>query len=334
VKRALITIAALCAAPAAARAFPTGLQFDSDPMNAGMMGDGAGGIPFTGAPRWAGHTCDVCHTDAPRKIGLRIESDHPEVFTDGWKPMQTYHLRVVMTGEWAGAQYKKNDPCGALADPYVPCDENGFALEMDDALGRPVGKFAAFANGACVTSGAPPPDADARVLKDGTAVTHTGAHMGQTSWDLCWTAPESGVRTIIAYVTAVDGNGGDGTASFPNDTTGDDVAAGAVPLPEAGAPAPDPNTGGCAAGGDGSLALALVFAALVLSRRRARALALALYLAGGCVHVSPHQRETLAERKMKFGPDPTEDELDLHMQEAREGSSGGYGSAGGGCGCN
>ena len=45
-------------------------------------------------------------------------------------------------------------------------------------------------------------------------------------------------------------------------------------------------------------------------------------------------RETLAKRNMKFAPDPAEDELDLHMQEAREGSSGGYGSSGGGCGCN
>jgi len=50
--------------------------------------------------------------------------------------------------------------------------------------------------------------------------------------------------------------------------------------------------------------------------------------------VRPRQRETLAHRNMTFGPDPAEDELDLHMQESREGSSGGYGSSGGGCGCN
>jgi hypothetical protein len=35
-----------------------------------------------------------------------------------------------------------------------------------------------------------------------------------------------------------------------------------------------------------------------------------------------------------FAPDSAEDELDLHMQQSREGSAGGYGSAGGGCGCN
>ena len=331
-KRALL-IAAIVAAPSVARAFPTGLQFDNDPMNTGMEGDGAGGIPFTGAPRWAGHTCEVCHTNPARTIGLRLEADHPEIFTTGWKPKTTYHLRVIMAGEHAGAAYKKNgDMCGAKFDPYVPCDENGFAIEMDDPQGAPAGKLGAFANGACVTTGTPPPDADTRVMKDGTAATHTGAHMGQVTWDLCWTSPDAGTRTITAYVTAVDGNGGDGTIDFPNDTAGDDVAAGAVPLPEAGAPAPDPQTGGCSAtdAGGGLLVIAIL---LALRARRALALALAL-LSASCVHVRPHQRETLAERKMKVSPDPSEDELDLHMQESREGSSGGYGSAGGGCGCN
>jgi len=61
---------------------------------------------------------------------------------------------------------------------------------------------------------------------------------------------------------------------------------------------------------------------------------LGLVAGAGCVHVRPTERETLARRNMKFGPDPIEDELDLHTQEAREGSQGGYGSSGGGCGCN
>jgi hypothetical protein len=56
--------------------------------------------------------------------------------------------------------------------------------------------------------------------------------------------------------------------------------------------------------------------------------------ASACAHVKPQQREYLSERKMTFGSDAAEDELDLHMQESREGSAGGYGSAGGGCGCN
>ena len=62
--------------------------------------------------------------------------------------------------------------------------------------------------------------------------------------------------------------------------------------------------------------------------------ALLIISLASCGNVRPRQRETLAKRNMKFAPDPTEDELDLHMQESREGSSGGYGSSGGGCGCN
>jgi hypothetical protein len=64
------------------------------------------------------------------------------------------------------------------------------------------------------------------------------------------------------------------------------------------------------------------------------ALIFLLALAGGCVRVKPYERELLAKPTMTFQPDPHEDVLDNHMLEAREGASGGYGSAGGGCGCN
>jgi hypothetical protein len=336
VRRALLVLT-IVSASRVANAFPTGLQFDNDPLNLNMRGDGAGGLPFTGAPRLAGHTCTVCHTDAPGLIGLRLESDHPEMFTDGWKSGQTYHLRVILTGEWAGVQYKKNaGMCGdTTATPFLPCDDNGFSIELDDPQGLPTGKLAPLVNGAC--SGAKPTGAeDAYILTDGSAALASGAQSGQTAWDLCWTAPGAGASTITAYITAVDGNGGDGTANFPNDPVGDDVAAGAVAFPESGAPVLSTQTGGCdAGGGDAGLALAVAILLLVNRRRALAALALAASLMGmGCVHVRPHQRETLAERKMKFSPDPAEDELDLHMQESREGSAGGYGSAGGGCGCN
>jgi hypothetical protein len=56
--------------------------------------------------------------------------------------------------------------------------------------------------------------------------------------------------------------------------------------------------------------------------------------AAACVPVKPYQREALSKTIMIFQPDPHEDVLDLHMLEAREGAIGGYGSAGGGCGCN
>ena len=340
-KRALL-ILAIVLAPRVARAFPAGLQFDQDPLNLNMRGDGAGGIPFTGSPRLAGHTCAVCHTDAPGLIGLRLESDHPEIFTDGWKPGQVYHLRVILTGEWAGVEYKKNaGMCGdTTATPFLPCDDNGFAIEMDDPQGEVVGALAQFVNGACASPTAKPNGgADAYILTNGTAAVESGAQQNQTAWDLCWTAPGAGASTITAYITAVDGNGGDGTANFPNDPTGDDVASGSVAFAEMGAPILSTQTGGCdagdASGGDAGLVVAIAIALVVARRRRLAAVVAALALAqAGCVHVRPHQRETLAERTMKFSPDPAEDELDLHMQESREGSAGGYGSAGGGCGCN
>ncbi len=312
-----------------ARAFPTGIQFDADPLTM----DGAGGIAFNGAPRWTGHDCSVCHTDPPHLIGLELDSDHPEVFTTGWKPAQQYHMRVTMQNEHAAAQYAAlGDNCGANGDQptFTPCDDNGFSLEMDDANGNPTGKFVPVVSGACANSGTIPNDVDIRVLTDGSAVTHTGAHAGMTTWDLCWTAPSAGAGVITAYLAAVDGNGGDGTANFPQDTLGDDVAVGQVPMLEAGVAPPPAQTGGCAATGElGGGAIILVIAALARRRR-----GLLVLLVAGCVHVRASQREVLAHRNMKFGPDPTEDELDLHMQEAREGASGGYGSSGGGCGCN
>ena len=360
-------LAAAVVAPSVARAFPTGSQFDDDPiygadyLPAGACDgtstdpascEGGGGVAFDGAPRFAGHTCAVCHVDAPGQVGLRLEADPPEIFTDGYQPNKTYKLRVVLQNQWAAAEYASaGDDCGPFApDTYFPCDNNGFAMEIDDSIGRPLGKFAPLlGNGSCGT-GTPPGDADVYVLKDGSAVVASGVHHGQVVWTLCWTAPAAGFGALTAYLAGVDGGGGDGTPDFPQDPYGDDVVAGSVPLLELGAPPPATQTGGCSAtgggGGGGGLALALgALFGVGLGRRRRRrrrrrgvagllAVAILALAAGGCVHVRPSQRETLAERKMKFAPDPTEDELDLHMQEAREGLSGGYGSAGGGCGCN
>ena len=97
------------------------------------MEGGAGGIAFDGAPRWASHTCAVCHTGAPAAaIGVTTQADQPELFTDGWKPGMQYHLRVVLENEHAGVHLDASgDNCGFNGDtPYKPCDKNGFALEM------------------------------------------------------------------------------------------------------------------------------------------------------------------------------------------------------------
>ncbi len=53
-----------------------------------------------------------------------------------------------------------------------------------------------------------------------------------------------------------------------------------------------------------------------------------------CAHVQPYQRGHLAKPKMQLGQDPEATALEQHVYEYREGASGGYGTLGGGCGCN
>src|ERR1700761_6476307 len=50
----------------------------------------------------ASHTCAVCHTNGPGLITIRLEADHPELFTTGWSAHMQYHLRGVMEGETEG----------------------------------------------------------------------------------------------------------------------------------------------------------------------------------------------------------------------------------------
>lgn len=57
----------------------------------------------------------------------------------------------------------------------------------------------------------------------------------------------------------------------------------------------------------------------------------------GCAaleRVHPWEREVLADPIMQLEPDPQEAALDEHIFSTREGSAGGSGAAGGGCGCN
>ena len=54
----------------------------------------------------------------------------------------------------------------------------------------------------------------------------------------------------------------------------------------------------------------------------------------GCVEVKPWQRGNLARSHMALETDPLEAQSKQHMYFSKEGSSGGYGVGGGGCGCN
>jgi Domain of unknown function (DUF4266) len=58
--------------------------------------------------------------------------------------------------------------------------------------------------------------------------------------------------------------------------------------------------------------------------------------AAGCGRyaVRPDEKEYLADRIMQPDYDATEGALDQHVLSNREGSAGGSGASGGGCGCN
>lgn len=56
----------------------------------------------------------------------------------------------------------------------------------------------------------------------------------------------------------------------------------------------------------------------------------------GCstMGVQPWERDVLAERGMEVDPDVIVTALDEHIYFSKEASTGGLGTAGGGCGCN
>ena len=320
-------------------AFPYGTQFDADPVS----GVGGGGRVFVGAARDTGHTCAVCHVDAPGRIGVHLEGDPVDLFA-GYRPGTRYLLKVVLENEWSGLRWAANgNDCGDLdVKPWRPCNDNGFALEVDDGRGAPAGTLGSDGCGAPSAA-----DADVRVLGDGTAITHAGNLHDRVSWSFCWTAPVDARGDLILHLGVVDGSGGDGTPDNPNDPFNDDVFAAALRLPQQGGASGAP---GCSVSAGpprrppGALAvLVLIALALVARRRGLAALALfCLLTISSCASrggrtlsaVRPWQKEKLAKHIMLVRPDGDEDRLDLHMIQSREGSEGGFGTSGGGCGCN
>ncbi|WP_394839108.1 DUF4266 domain-containing protein [Pendulispora rubella] len=63
-------------------------------------------------------------------------------------------------------------------------------------------------------------------------------------------------------------------------------------------------------------------------------LLLLLVLAAGCATVKPQERALLADPIMQFDGDPLANPRVQHAIDNREGSHGGAGVSGGGCGCN
>lgn len=64
-------------------------------------------------------------------------------------------------------------------------------------------------------------------------------------------------------------------------------------------------------------------------------LGLALFvLASGCATVRPYEREFLSRPAMSTENEVGESGFRAHVHDSREGATGGFGSTGGGCGCN
>jgi hypothetical protein len=59
-----------------------------------------------------------------------------------------------------------------------------------------------------------------------------------------------------------------------------------------------------------------------------------LLAASACATVAPYERERLARPDMEVGRNADAKAGEEHATAYREGSSGGMGSSGGGCGCN
>jgi MYXO-CTERM domain-containing protein len=290
----LFTVLAACALPSLAHAFADANQFFADKASphGATFSAVAEGLYFTGAPRFASQTCANCHVDAPGLIAIKIGADPPSLFTDGYTPGATYQLEVELSNEQFGLEHGGatcTDPPGPRDKyTYVPCNDNGFALEIDDATSTPLagpGVFCAQAplGGVCPM---PNPNGDeSLVAPDGDAVfgarpvdasnPKLELRNGPQRWHLWWTAPKAGSGPVTIFATAVDGNGGDGSAGDDQDPYGDDTVQASVFVQEAGAPAARQASAGCSAAGGGdagtpSLLLILVGigGAARLSRRR------------------------------------------------------------------
>jgi hypothetical protein len=63
-------------------------------------------------------------------------------------------------------------------------------------------------------------------------------------------------------------------------------------------------------------------------------ISLCLLVGASCVRVAPYQRGHLADPSMETSHENAETRFRAHVHDSREGATGGYGSSGGGCGCN
>jgi hypothetical protein len=286
--------AALVVAPATAHAFADAVQFFDQKASphAATFGASSEGLYFTGAPRFASLDCQSCHEGGPQRVGLRLNADKPDLFTTGYQPGTTYELQVLLTNESEGVQYKTptctDPPSDGDTFTYQQCNNNGFALEIDDSTDTPLAGPSVYC-AQMPTAGMCAPPAYTRdetvVAPDGDTVfgekvyssdpnnPKLVTHNDMVSWHFFWTAPKAGTGPLTVYVAAVDGNGGAGTKDNDQDPYDDDTVAANFFLREANVPVHNDASAGCSLAPAGASASPwLLFVVLVLvATGRARA---------------------------------------------------------------
>jgi hypothetical protein len=248
---------------APAYAFDDPGQFFVPPTleHAATLGASAEGVYFTGAPRFTELDCSSCHTDTPGAVTLRLGADPADLFSAGYVPGATYQLEVALENEVAGLQYSSptcTEPPLKPGDyPYVQCNNNSFALEIDGTSG-PLAGAATFCAAPPLAGACPPTDDqndEVVVAPGGDAAFANRAHdaqmarvvvrNGATTWRLWWTAPPAGSGPVTLYTAVVDGNGGEGSAEVDQDPVGDDTVRAVVAIQERSAPVPTGVAAGC-----------------------------------------------------------------------------------------
>jgi hypothetical protein len=283
----------LVASPA--RAFDDPSQFSGNFPGSATLGASAEGVYFTGAARFASQTCASCHTGGPGKVGLRLNTSDSDLFAVGYQASTVYKLQVELTNEQEGLAFSTStctDPPGPKDTyAYLQCNNNNFALEVDDAnevalRGRFCASQPSVSGGVVSCPNADPFGDVTQVATDGTAIfgnrtydpndTKTVTRNGATTWEFFWVSPPAGSGPVTFHIGAVDGNGGTGIAANDQDPYGDDTVSAQFFVQEANAPVPTGSNAGCAvaapraAGPITLLALLLLTLALRSFRRRAR----------------------------------------------------------------
>ncbi|MCB9546907.1 MAG: hypothetical protein H6706_13780 [Myxococcales bacterium] len=256
-----------------AAAYSSPALFDTGPSD--DTTGGAGGIYYTGSPRFQGQDCSGCH-QGPRDVSIRVTSVPEDLLRQPYRPGVVYHVEVDLLRDLRGPA-----ACGD-EHPGDACNLDLFALEIATADGVPAGRLCPlpFDGDDCPTELGTP----TVLTRDGTALLANSLRFGpdgqpayrdrETARDFYWRAPARDLGPLEVWIAAVDGDGGQSSPEKPSDLEGDATGVFRLLLcGPGGCPEASPPEEGCAAAAGGSPAgwmLALLLGLGVWRRRRTR----------------------------------------------------------------